>query len=206
MNRNKYQLLPPLEQIEYDNLKASIKEVGVTVPIIYDENGDVLDGHHRLQIIEELGIKDFPKLVKRGLTEAEKRSLARSVNIHRRHLNRAQRRSLIVDELMDNPTLPNLQIAQRLGVSDHTVAKIRKDLGLEVKVMGADGKEYVPTHVDKITNEKLVYSIVFKDNEDYLSWMLIARAVKKAGPGRLISETMIDLVTDALKAKGINVG
>lgn len=205
MIRNKYQLLPPLEVVEYENLKADIAANGVAVPIIYDENGDVLDGHHRLQICEELGIKDFPKIVKAGLTEAQKRSLARAVNIHRRHLNRAQRRSLIVDELMDNPTMPNLQIAQRLGVSDHTVAKIRKDLGLEVKVMGADGKEYVPVHVDKITNEKLVYSIVFQNEADYRRWMLLAREVKKLGRGKLISETLIDLTQNALKAAGVDI-
>lgn len=48
-NLDKYQVMPPLTEQEYQELKSSITNHGVQVAIEYDEEGDVLDGHHRLQ-------------------------------------------------------------------------------------------------------------------------------------------------------------
>ena len=67
-----YQVMPPLSAEEYNELKNDIAARGVMVPIEYDEHGNVLDGHHRLQICAELGIKEFPKVIRAGMTEAEK--------------------------------------------------------------------------------------------------------------------------------------
>ncbi len=45
----KYQLLPPLSPEDFAALEASIIEHGVLVPVEYDEEGNILDGHHRVQ-------------------------------------------------------------------------------------------------------------------------------------------------------------
>lgn len=42
-----YQLFPELNESEFSELKADIAERGVMVPIEYDEEGNILDGHHR---------------------------------------------------------------------------------------------------------------------------------------------------------------
>ena len=55
-----YQVMPNLSAEEYAELKADIQLRGVMVPIEFDEKGNVLDGHHRLQICGELGITDYP--------------------------------------------------------------------------------------------------------------------------------------------------
>ena len=55
---NNYQVMPDLTADEYAELKADIKTRGVMVPIEFDEQGNPLDGHHRLRICEELGITD----------------------------------------------------------------------------------------------------------------------------------------------------
>lgn len=55
---SKYQVMPELTAEEYSELKADIAERGVMVPIEYDEQGNVLDGYHRLKICEELDSVD----------------------------------------------------------------------------------------------------------------------------------------------------
>ena len=85
-----YQLFPELSQEERDQLAASIREKGVIVPIIVDENGTIIDGHHRKAIADALGI-DCPTDVRRGLPDHEKRLLAFDLNTNRRHLTDAQK-------------------------------------------------------------------------------------------------------------------
>lgn len=140
--------MPPLTEEEYNELKNDIAERGVMVPIEYDENGNVLDGHHRLQICAELGITDFPTVIRAGMTEAEKRTHARKLNIARRQLNREQKQELIREQLRETPELSDRQIAKAIGVSDKTVGSQRRDMesGAEIPHLenrqGADGKQY----------------------------------------------------------------
>ena len=122
-----FQVMPPLTVDEYNDLHDSIKEHGVQVPITVDENNVVIDGHHRRKIASEMGI-DCPTVVKAGLTDTEKRTLALSLNIDRRHLNREQKRALVERSIRTDPHLSNLAHARRTGVSDKTVNKVRADL------------------------------------------------------------------------------
>lgn len=143
-----YQVMPPLTAEEYNELKNDIAERGVMVPIEYDENGNVLDGHHRLQICAELGITDFPTVIRAGMTEAEKRTHARKLNMARRQLSREQRRDLILDEALEHPEKSDRQIAKELSVSPTTVGTVRAQAASEGQVSkldtstGADGKQY----------------------------------------------------------------
>ena len=123
-----YQVMPELTPEEYEELKADIAERGVMIPIEYDEQGNVLDGYHRLKICEELGIKDFPRVIRAGMTEAEKLTHARKLNIARRHLTSGQKRELIREQLRATPEQSDRQIAQNLGVHHTTVATQRKEL------------------------------------------------------------------------------
>jgi hypothetical protein len=137
-----YQLMPPLSGEEYQALKNDIRRRGVLVPIEKDENGNTLDGHHRLRIVEELraeGVRvDFPSIIRAGLTEQEKRSHVRALNLHRRHLSQAKRRELIADQLRDTPERSNRQVASALGVSPTTVGTIRQRLEADGDVSRLD--------------------------------------------------------------------
>jgi phage N-6-adenine-methyltransferase len=124
----KYQLLPPLSAEQRDALKSSIEENGVLVAVEKDENGDILDGHHRLEICQELGIADYPVTVRLGMSEAEKRRYVRAINFARRHLDNAQKRGLIVEQIKEAPDESNRQIARWLGVDDKTVGTVRVEL------------------------------------------------------------------------------
>ena len=142
-----YQVMPELSAEEYAELKADIEQRGVMVPIEYDEQGNVLDGYHRLKICGELGIKDFPKVIRAGMTEAEKLTHARKLNIARRHLDRDQKKALICEQLKETPELSDRQIAKALGVSNPTVSAHRKRMEGNGELLnfnssiGADGKE-----------------------------------------------------------------
>lgn len=80
-----YQLLPPLSPEEYAALRADIAARGVLVPVERDENGAILDGHHRSAIAAELGI-EAPAVTRAGLTEAQKREHVLKLNLLRRQL------------------------------------------------------------------------------------------------------------------------
>lgn len=85
-----YQILPHLAQDDLQRLKASIIDRGVEMPVIVDENGTIIDGHHRAMIADSLGI-EYPKEVRTGLSEAQKRLLAVDLNMARRQLTDGQK-------------------------------------------------------------------------------------------------------------------
>ena len=51
-----YQLLPPMTPAEFASLKSNIGERGVVVPIDIDENGEILDDHHRYLILSSTSV------------------------------------------------------------------------------------------------------------------------------------------------------
>src|SRR5690606_31592931 len=141
----RYQVLPELSAEEYEALKADIAQRGVQVPVEYDEDGNILDGYHRVRACRELGITDWPKVVRRGLTEEQKIEHALALNLHRRHLTREQRRELVVRLRQQGWSLR--RIAERLGVSKSQVERDASGVpfGTPATVTGADGKQYPAT-------------------------------------------------------------
>ena len=145
--KEKYQVLPDMPPEQFLALKADIAERGVLTPIDVDEEGHILDGHHRYRACVELGITDFPTVVRPGLSEEDRRVFARKSNMLRRHLNRKQVRQIIAEQLRDTPSWANNRIAGVLGVDSKTVQAVRRQLEgtSEIpkldKLIGADGKE-----------------------------------------------------------------
>lgn len=135
-----FQVMPPLTVDEYNDLHDSIKEHGVQVPITVDENNVVIDGHHRRKIASDLGV-DCPQVVKAGLTDTEKRTLALSLNIDRRHLNREQKRALVERSIKADPQLSNREHARRTGADDKTVAARRSELEAGAEIPHLDYRE-----------------------------------------------------------------
>ncbi len=142
----KYQVMPSMPPEQFEALKADIAERGVLTPIDVDEHGHILDGHHRYRACTELGITDFPTVIRPGLSEEERRIFARKSNMLRRHLSRKQVRDLIAEQLKDTPIWANNRIAQVLGTDSKTVKTVRERLERtsEIpkldKLVGADGK------------------------------------------------------------------
>jgi len=146
-----YQLFPPLTDDEYAALKADIAERGVMVPVELDENGCILDGHHRVQAWTELkaeGVKvgDYPRVIRAGMTEEQKRNHVRKLNLLRRHLSKEQRDGQMRQMRGDGATYQ--EIARAAGVSVQTAHNVARDIELSNigKLSGADGKARPPTY------------------------------------------------------------
>lgn len=88
-----------------------------------------------------------PRNTARDLDETGKRTLACSLNLDRRHLNREQKREVIAKSLMADPQLSDRQHAERVGVSPTTVGNLRstlEEMGELSKLdsrLSADGRE-----------------------------------------------------------------
>jgi site-specific DNA-methyltransferase (adenine-specific) len=141
-----YQLLPRLTDEEYAGLKGSIRQQGVLEPIVVDEDGTVIDGHHRAWIAADLGV-DCPRRVVSGLSVEQKRAHAIAANVYRRQMSREQRREMVgrLREL----GMSTRRIAEVAGVHHSTVADDLVELPVgnptpSSPIVGSDGKTYSP--------------------------------------------------------------
>lgn len=137
-----YQFLPPLTVEERAALRESIATFGILQPVITDEAGAILDGHHRAEIAVELGIA-YPRTVPPGLSEEQKIEQAVLLNLGRRHLDREQRRALVQD--LRGRGLSIRWISERTAIPRSTVARLAESpvpFGTPEYVTGRDGKSY----------------------------------------------------------------
>ena len=174
-DETKYRLLPPLDPDTYSGLKANIAINGVQVPIVRDEKGYILDCFARAKIAKELGY-ECPSVVVKGLTEQEKRSQVRALNLARRQLDQWSKRQIISEELKENPRRSNNWIAKSLGVDDKTVASVRREMQSTSEVpklgytLGADGK-YRPATRGSLSmngNGRLTHELPGAGERDYI--------------------------------------
>ena len=115
--------LPPLPNDQFLGLRDNIAVNGVLVPILVDCTGPmrkIIDGNIRKTIADDL-VYDCPEIVQAGLSDEEQRTLARALNMARRHLTIEQKRQLISDQLEETPDRSNRWIGKQLGVHHTTV-------------------------------------------------------------------------------------
>src|SRR5271157_4939337 len=147
-DETKYRLLPQLDAETYAGLKANIALNGIQVPVVKDEDGYILDGFARAKIAKELGY-ECPSVVVKGLSEQEKRSQVRALNLARRHLDYQAKRMVIAEELRENRDRSNRWIAKSLGVDHKTVASVRTPMGATGDLPPVElydrGRRQVPT-------------------------------------------------------------
>jgi ParB-like chromosome segregation protein Spo0J len=117
-------VMPPLSTEEKEKLAASIAAEGVRVPILVDEDGEIIEGGHRYEIEPEC-----PRILIAGLkTPAEKKAAAIRLNVARRNMTPEQgeelaltQRDVALELLSEGNTQE--QIAAKLGVSRPTVTR-----------------------------------------------------------------------------------
>lgn len=87
MTTPRLQLFPALTPNERAGLKADIAVHGVLIPVEVDaDTGEVLDGHHRLEIAQELGV-EAPTVARRFASDADRLAHVIALNLKRRHLD-----------------------------------------------------------------------------------------------------------------------
>lgn len=119
-------LLPALSPEQYHGLKESIRRDGIMIAISVNEDGEVIDGQHRVRAALELGLPgcDIPQQY--HLPEdfsGSEREAAIGLNIHRRHLTPEARAHLVAK--LKEFGQSNRDIARTVGVDERTV---RRDL------------------------------------------------------------------------------
>ncbi len=59
---------------QVDQIAASIREWGWTVPVLVDENDGLIAGHARVMAAKQLGLAEIPVMVAAGWSEAQRRA------------------------------------------------------------------------------------------------------------------------------------
>lgn len=87
-------IIPPMSEEEYQELKEDIRANGLEVPIVLYE-GKVLEGRHRYRACQELGIK--PRF--KNYEGTQPLTYVISLNLKRRHLTASQKATIAVEVL-----------------------------------------------------------------------------------------------------------
>jgi 16S rRNA G966 N2-methylase RsmD len=137
-------LLPRLNEEQYNTLKEDISINGIHLPVITDDNRCVIDGSHRMRIAAELNLKDVPINILHHLDDTRKKELAIKLNTQRRQMTKKERLELAVSLRQDGFSLR--QIASVLNVSHQSVMRYistgpNGPVEIPDKIIGIDGKE-----------------------------------------------------------------
>jgi ParB-like chromosome segregation protein Spo0J len=140
-----------LNDFERRGLMGDLKRHGLREPVVlrvFEEGGEprLLDGRHRLDFLEELGIEvvdaDGHLLVNHRTEvipdDASALAYVWSLNFYRRHLDADDRRKQVKDMLREQPTKSDRLIAKQIGASPTTIGKDRKDLEASGAVSSVD--------------------------------------------------------------------
>lgn len=148
---DKYQVMPDPSPELYEALKEDIRQNGIRDAILVDSDGNVIDGHTRLRIRNELlkegvEIRHPGEVLIEGLSDIEKRTEARRKNAQRRQLNPQQLNNVIKAQLRDTPTWANIRIATMLGCHFKRVRGVRIELEKNGEIEYHDRLEYLDKH------------------------------------------------------------
>lgn len=146
--RQPLQLFPPLDSTVEAALRASIERHGVLVPVVRDQHGRVLDGHHRSRLAADLGVACPAQQVYVD-DDDHAAEIAVTLNLARRHLDAEQRRMVVADLRVQGHS--QRAIAQAVGVSQKQVVRdlaspqVSPTTHLPERTTGRDGRSYPAT-------------------------------------------------------------
>jgi ParB-like chromosome segregation protein Spo0J len=154
-NQEYASLVPQLSKEEYESLKQSIKENGLWMPIVVNNEGVILDGHHRYKACQELGIKEpYETVTKEFEDKLHEKMFVIDCNLTRRQLNNFQRTELalkskpILEEIVkqnESQGGKGVRIQTPLGRVDQEIGKLAG--------VGKDTVRRVQTITEKASEE-----------------------------------------------------
>ena len=130
-------LVPTLPDEEFNTLRESIKENGLWMPIIINEENIILDGHHRYRICKDLGIT-IKTALRKFDTKADEMIFVGECNLKRRQLTLLQRIDLVMklEPYYADKAKQNMQEGGRVGNIAHPLNRVRDVLGKKASVSG----------------------------------------------------------------------
>lgn len=114
-------LLPPLSAEAYAALRDDIAEHGVQTPILVDQDGNIIDGHHRLRAARETG-RECPRVLVATGDDDDARERMLVANERRRGRLTPTERKALAARLVVEFNWSTRRIARVLGVA-HTTAQ-----------------------------------------------------------------------------------
>lgn len=116
INKEYMELLPPLEEEEFEALKWSIMTEGQHYPIVVNQDGIILDGHQRYGACQELG-RECEYVVKEFESPLLEKKFVIETNLQRRQLTDYQKFELykVLDEINRQLGRERLSEAGKLG-------------------------------------------------------------------------------------------
>jgi ParB-like chromosome segregation protein Spo0J len=137
-DRMQYQAMTEFSEEEYERLADDIRERGVLQPIITDETGTIIDGHHRAALAEQLDLDESrqPAYVVLGDLDGDDEKLARAIkqNVLGRDTGDAVKTHAVkqyIETAWDRTDGGDLirpetdtQVADKLGVSQELVTDV----------------------------------------------------------------------------------
>jgi hypothetical protein len=155
------------EQI--DQICASIKEFGFTVPVLIDEAGGIIAGHGRVMAAQKMGIEEVPAMVATGWTEGQKRAYVIADN--KLALNAGWDEEKLASELA---ALRDMDFDLNLTGFDESELDTLLDLGDEDGADAGGG----PAPMKMIVQ----YNIIFDDEAQQEQWYAFVRHLKLQYP------------------------
>jgi hypothetical protein len=178
--------MPALGAEALAGLEVDIAERGIIVPVVVDQHGRVLDGHHRRAIAERLGV-DCPTEVREVADDEDARQTALALNLARRHLSREERRELIAAECAARPGDSDRAISRRLSCSPSTVGAVRRPVSnLDTPT---EGEQMTTAEAREVTD--LIRSYLLQLNEH------VSDALGAGLPPGYVLASIVDLLSTA---------
>lgn len=165
-------VIPPLKDEEYEELKKSIQADGINVPLLITTDGIVLSGNHRRRAANELNLDRVPVIVKSDVPPEDYLTYAIEDNLFRRQLTEYDRIELIL-KIKDKykkigleRRLMNLKKGRKLpeGVDFNTIGETEKRLSKSYGIARDKIKKYT-----KVKKEDPELAMKVRENKTSLN-------------------------------------
>lgn len=206
-------LFPLMDESQYSDLVADIKENGLVESIVLHE-GKILDGRNRYNACNDAGVE--PNFVEYEGEDAL--SYVISLNLNRRHLNESQR-AMIGARLAnmkvgdnqygrENSTTltTNKDASQKLNVSDYSIKKakqVQKEGIEDLQKSVEAGKVSVSAASDIATLDKAEQEVVVAKGEDEILKMAKEIRAKKSEIRK--AERIADIIKQTEDIKNLDI-
>lgn len=153
------------EDTDIDELAASIRKIGILVPLIVRSCGDqyvLISGHRRLQAAKAAGISNVP-VVSRVSTAAEEVEIGFAENFFRKDLSPVELACALKD-CIDNKIMTAKELADGFHRSEHWVHSM-------IAIAGWPGDVQEAIH-EKAISVSAASNLALVNDEDYRSFLL----------------------------------
>ncbi|MFZ3031616.1 MAG: ParB/RepB/Spo0J family partition protein [Candidatus Moraniibacteriota bacterium] len=159
------------DEAKLQELADSIKEHGILQPLVVTKNGEtyeIIAGERRFQAAKRAGLETVPVMV-RDVTEQQKLELAIIENIQRHDLNPIEEAKAYL-RLVDEFSLPQEQVAQKMGKSRSAVANTLRLLHLPIEIQRAvasgkitEGHAKALLAIENPEKQRAVFDLIIKE-------------------------------------------